>query len=53
MKRLIVLGVLAVVGVVSMRMAGAQSAQAPLPAIQKVKDNLYVITGSDPELKTR
>jgi cyclase len=48
MKRVIVLGVLAVVGMVSMRMAGAQSAQAPLPAIEKVKDNLYVITGSDP-----
>ena len=48
MKRVFVFGALLAVAVVSMRVAGAQAPQAPLPAIQKVKDNLYVITGSDP-----
>ncbi len=48
MKRALVLGVLVTVGAVTLRIAGAQTApQAPLPAIQKVKDNLYVIMGSD------
>ncbi len=47
MKRPLALGVLAAVGLVSMRMTTAQTAQAPLPAIQKVKDNLYIIAGSD------
>jgi cyclase len=48
MKRAFVFGALLAVAVVSMRVAGAQAPQAPLPAIQKVKENLYVITGSDP-----
>lgn len=47
MKRALAFGVLAVVGTVSLQIAGAQTAQAPLPAIQKVKDNLYIIAGSD------
>lgn len=47
MRRALALGSLAIVGVVSLRMAGAQTAQAPLPAIQKVKENLYIIAGSD------
>lgn len=47
MRRALALGVLAIVGVVSLQIAGAQTAQAPLPAIQKVKDNLYIIAGSD------
>jgi cyclase len=47
MKRALAFGVLAAIGLVSMRIAGAQTAQAPLPAIQKVKDNLYIIAGSD------
>lgn len=48
MKRVVVLGMLVAVGAVTLQVAGAQNAQAPLPAIQKVKDNLYVIAGSDP-----
>jgi cyclase len=48
MKRIVVLAVLATVGAVTMRIAGAQAPQAPLPAIQKVKENLYIIAGSDP-----
>jgi glyoxylase-like metal-dependent hydrolase (beta-lactamase superfamily II) len=48
MKRAVVIGVLAAVAAVSMRIAGAQAPRAPLPAIQKVKNNLYVIAGSDP-----
>jgi cyclase len=47
MKRVFALGSLVIVGFVSMRLATAQTAQAPLPAIQKVKDNLYIIAGSD------
>jgi cyclase len=57
MKREIVLAVLVAAGALSM--AGAAAYQAPQPAapspaalaatqIQKVKDNLYMITGSDP-----
>lgn len=49
MRRALVLGAIVVVGTVSLQIAKAQQqAQAPLPAIQKVKDNLYVIAGSDP-----
>ena len=48
MKRALVLGVIVAAGVATLQVARAQQAQAPLPAIQKVKDNLYVITGSDP-----
>lgn len=48
MKRVLVLGVLVAIGAVTLQVAKAQQAQAPLPAIQKVKDNLYVIAGSDP-----
>ncbi len=48
MKRALLFGVIVAVGVVSMRMAGAQAPKpAPLPAIEKVRDNLYVIAGSD------
>lgn len=47
MKRALALGALAAIGLVSMRIASAQPAQAPLPTIQKVKDNLYIIAGSD------
>ena len=48
MERALVFAALLTVAVVTMRIAGAQAPQAPLPGIQKVKDNLYVITGSDP-----
>jgi cyclase len=56
MKRGILLGVLLAVGAVSMAVNAAQApSRAGLPAaalaatqIQKVKDNLYMITGSDP-----
>jgi cyclase len=48
MKRVLMLGAIGVVGAVSMQITVAQNAQAPLPAIQKVKDNLYMIAGSDP-----
>lgn len=48
MRRALVLGVLVSIGAGTLRIVGAQQAQAPLPAIQKVKDNLYVIFGSDP-----
>ncbi|MGE3510161.1 MAG: MBL fold metallo-hydrolase [Vicinamibacterales bacterium] len=48
MKRVVVLGLIVAVGAVTFQIASAQNAQAPLPAIQKVKDNLYVIAGSDP-----
>ena len=48
MKRILVLGLLVSVGTVTMRIAVAQTPQAPLPSIQKVKDNLYIIAGSDP-----
>ncbi|MGE3179578.1 MAG: MBL fold metallo-hydrolase [Vicinamibacterales bacterium] len=48
MRRAMVACVLAMLGTVAIGLAGAQqSAPAPLPAIQKVKDNLYVIAGSD------
>ena len=53
MRRAMVLGVIAVVGAVSLQIAGAQNAQAPLPGIQKVKDNLYVIAGSDPSDRSK
>ena len=56
MKRGILLGVLLAVGALSMAVTAAQApSRAGLPAaalaatqIQKVKDNLYMITGSDP-----
>ena len=49
MRRDFVLGAMVVFGVCSIRMAAVQQSPppAPLPAIQKVKDNLFVITGSD------
>jgi glyoxylase-like metal-dependent hydrolase (beta-lactamase superfamily II) len=50
MRRAIVLGTIVGLGLGAMTMAAVQNAQpapAPLPAIQKVKDNLYVIAGSD------
>src|ERR1700681_1129619 len=53
MKRGIVLGLLVAVGAVSMAVAAAQAPQAGLSAaalaatkIEKVKDNLFIITGS-------
>ena len=48
MKRTVVLGALMVVGALSGAARGYQAQQAhpPLPDIQKVRDNLYVITGS-------
>ena len=48
MKRALVLGFLVAAGGATLQIATAQQAQAPLPAIQRVKDNLYVIAGSDP-----
>jgi cyclase len=48
MRRGVMLSVLLLVAFGSLRLAAVQNAQAPLPAIAKVKDNLYVITGSDP-----
>src|SRR5262249_33729268 len=55
MKRSIVLGVLVAIGAVSMTVAAFQSpAPGPTPQeleatkIEKVKDNLYMITGSNP-----
>lgn len=53
MRRALTLGILAIVAVVSLQIAGAQTAQAPLPAIQKVKDNLYIIAGSDASDRAR
>lgn len=47
MRRLLALGVLTTIGLVTLRLAAAQTTQAPLPAIQKVRDNLYIIAGSD------
>src|SRR5262245_19432000 len=45
MKRAIVLGILIGVGALSILAAGFQNPQAPPPlTIQKVKDNLYMIT---------
>jgi hypothetical protein len=53
-KRLIVFGALLAIGALSMATAYQQPAQG-LPAaalaatkIEKVRDNLYIITGSDP-----
>ena len=55
MKRVVVLGTVLVVGVLSVAAAAYQQAPQALPApalaatkIEKVKDNLYIITGSDP-----
>lgn len=49
MKRALVLGTLVGVGALAAGMSGSQAPtqRAPLPAIQKVKDNLYVLFGSD------
>lgn len=52
MTRAMVFGILVIAGSLSMQFARAQQAQAPLPAIQKVKDNLYMIAGSDPTTRT-
>jgi len=52
MKRVLVLGALIAVGCLSMVVAGFQGPAGPTPAglaatkIEKVKDNLYIITGS-------
>jgi cyclase len=50
MKRIICLAALLTVGGLSLSAAGYQAPQSrpKIPAIQKVRDNLYVIMGSDP-----
>ena len=50
MKRIICLAALLTVGGLSLTAASYQGQQSrpKIPAIQKVRDNLYVITGSDP-----
>src|SRR5215471_6782745 len=49
MKRFTVLGALVAVGALSSGIAAQpQQARPPLPDLQKVKDNLYVITSSTP-----
>src|SRR5262245_30098724 len=54
MKRLFVLGALLGVAALSMAAAVFQQPQGPSPKalevtkLEKVKDNLYIITGSDP-----
>jgi len=55
MKRVVVLGVVLVVGALSVAAAAYQQSTQGLPAaalaatkIEKVKDNMYMITGSDP-----
>jgi len=46
MKRLVVLGVLAIVGVLSMTLAAYQQTPAPMVVeVEKLKDNLYVMKG--------
>jgi cyclase len=53
MKRCLVLGLLMTIGVLSLTVAGFQAPSGPSAAalavtkIEKVKDNLYLITGSD------
>src|SRR6185369_10303279 len=53
MKRCLVLGILMMIGVLSLTVAGFQAPAGPSAAaladtkIEKVKDNLYLITGSD------
>ena len=55
MKRLLVLGILIGIGSLSMAVAAFQAPSGPTPAslaatkIEKVKDNLYIITGSGAE----
>jgi glyoxylase-like metal-dependent hydrolase (beta-lactamase superfamily II) len=54
MKRSIVLGLLLAFGALSLTVAGYQGQarkRAKVPDIYKVKDNLYVIGGSQPELQ--
>ena len=51
MKRAVLLGMLLVAGGLSMVAAGCgegDSSPPPVPAIQQVRDNLYVIEGGDP-----
>ncbi len=49
MKRILVLGALVATGALSVTLAGQQPPpRAPLPDLQKVKDNLYVIMASNP-----
>src|SRR5438876_9807178 len=51
MKRGTVLGALLGIGVLSVVLTGYQgqpAAQAPLPDLEKVKDNLYIIAASSP-----
>jgi glyoxylase-like metal-dependent hydrolase (beta-lactamase superfamily II) len=43
-----VLGAVLAVGALTVAVAAQQQARPPLPALQKVKDNLYVITSSTP-----
>src|SRR5262245_59266908 len=50
MNRGLVAGALVLVGTVSVTVAGFQqpAARAPLPDLQKVKDNFYIIASSSP-----
>jgi cyclase len=56
MKRIVALGSLITLGILSMSVAALvqQPAQrAPLPALQKVKDNLYIFGASNPADRTQ
>ena len=48
MRRVVVLVSLVVVGVLSLSVAGQQQERMPLPDLQQVRDNLYVIMASSP-----
>ena len=48
MTRAKALGAVLAIGTLTVAVAAQQQARPPLPALQKVKDNLYVITSSTP-----
>ena len=48
MTRVKALGAVLAIGTLTVAVAAQQQARPPLPALQKVKDNLYVITSSTP-----
>ena len=49
MRRAVLLTILMAVGGVSLTVSGYQQRQPPpIPTIERIRDNLYVITGADP-----